>query len=563
VIDLTEPGAATLTNNEVSNAVGIGVELLRNSGEIEMVSNTVTGTSSGEIGPLDSDTAMAYGVALFDSKSIRLENNTIANNDTAGVVADMADWGAYALRSDLSGNSSVGLQGNSLSGNGTQMPLNLVVQNLNTEAQLESDIDPEQPPARDLLPTTRSARVFRCGNGVINGAEECDPGVAVGNANCTANCRIPRGRPVDGGEGFFCATSHTGRVFCRGSNSSGQVDPTGRSGNLDLTRREDVPAGTIEIAAGGQAACALNQTGNVLCWGGGQLGRNTGSNVRQAAQNVVGPNGPIDTAHAISVGVQSGCALTGEGAVWCWGRGPLGDGTYPPSTLRTASRLTLGSHSTNSARQPVEDATQIAVGKGFGCYLDSRGMVRCWGLNNKGQLGSSARDSDMGNCGSQANPEYGINHAIDLDIFEASTLRAGDAHACVITNDGELICWGDNRFRQTRPNVQDEQLMPSAVGGVAGVTDLALSQSHTCVLIQNGEVKCWGGNSEGQLGRGTTSRLETEPARVTNTRNNALSRQLMIFSLSSASCSLSRNGALQCWGDGFEPNASMVTRLPR
>ena len=564
VIDLTGPGSATLTSNQVSNAIGIGVELLRNSAEIEMVSNTVTGTSAGEIGPLSVDTAMAYGVALFDSKSTRLRDNTITNNDTAGVVADMADWGAYALRGDLSGNSNVALQGNSLTENGTQMTLNLVVQNLNREAQLESDVDPEQPGARDLLPTTRSGRAFRCGNGEINGAEECDPGIRGGNENCTANCRIPRGRTMAGGDGYFCATSNSGRVFCRGNNAQGQVDPTvGTSLFQPLTRRDDIPVGSVEIAAGKLSACVRRFNGEVVCWGGGQLGRNESPRSAQAARPVLTENGQLDGARRLSVGARSSCAVVGQGEIWCWGEGPLGEGSYPPRLIRKASRLTRGSPTADADRQPVDDARQVTVGDSFGCYIDSGDSVRCWGALDKGQLGVSLPSQSVGQCRDiSGRRQICLNHAVANGVEGASMVRAGAAHACALVEGGAVICWGDNSQRQARLGVNQPVLAPSSVGGITGAVDLALGAAHSCSKNAAGRVICWGANDQGERGLGANPD-ENLYGEVITARGNPISWQENIFAMSAATCGVSANGALQCWGDGFESYAAMVTRLPR
>ncbi len=43
----------------------------------------------------------------------------------------------------------------------------------------------------------------------------------------------------------------------------------------------------------------------------------------------------------------------------------------------------------------------------------------------------------------------------------------------------------------------------------AGVTAfaIALGASHSCVLVNEGDVKCWGDNSKGQLGNWTVLKL--------------------------------------------------------
>jgi alpha-tubulin suppressor-like RCC1 family protein len=80
----------------------------------------------------------------------------------------------------------------------------------------------------------------------------------------------------------------------------------------------------------------------------------------------------------IDAGSGHNCILTKDGKVKCWGEnwfGQLGNGT-----------------SDNSA-SPVDvsglgqKAVQLSTGAGHTCALLSNGVVQCWGLNGRGQLG--------------------------------------------------------------------------------------------------------------------------------------------------------------------------------
>ena len=61
-------------NNTITDAVGIGVEVLRDRLRL-LLANTITGTSVVQAGPIDRDAAMAYGVA--DSKATTIRNNRL------------------------------------------------------------------------------------------------------------------------------------------------------------------------------------------------------------------------------------------------------------------------------------------------------------------------------------------------------------------------------------------------------------------------------------------------------------------------------------------------------
>jgi alpha-tubulin suppressor-like RCC1 family protein len=76
------------------------------------------------------------------------------------------------------------------------------------------------------------------------------------------------------------------------------------------------------------------------------------------------------------------CALTRQGAAFCWGRndsGLLGDGT-------TADRAT-----------PVPSlhgmrVTSLSFGEQHACAVSQEGSVYCWGGNDHGQLGAGSGD---------------------------------------------------------------------------------------------------------------------------------------------------------------------------
>src|SRR5690606_16821148 len=93
----------------------------------------------------------------------------------------------------------------------------------------------------------------------------------------------------------------------------------------------------------------------------------------------------------LALGTEHTCALFSTGEVLCWGRGQRGQlgqndnqnwsdaVDEPPSAL---TPIDLGGV-----------VTSITAGGEFNCALLDNGDVRCWGLNNKGQLGLGTTDN--------------------------------------------------------------------------------------------------------------------------------------------------------------------------
>jgi len=71
--------------------------------------------------------------------------------------------------------------------------------------------------------------------------------------------------------------------------------------------------------------------------------------------------------------------------------------------------------------------------------------------------------------------------------------------------DGTPWCWGWNAFGQVGVEDQANQIVPIAVSGVTGVSQISAGYSHTCALLTDTTIKCWGDNRWGQLGNGTTT----------------------------------------------------------
>lgn len=237
---------------------------------------------------------------------------------------------------------------------------------------------------------------------------------------------------------------------------------------------------------------------------------------------VTATSGPAETATAIAAGYNHTCVLFTSGKVKCWGlndKGQLGDGT-------------LTNRSTPAEVTGLGGVTAIAAGGSHTCAL-SGGGVKCWGENLSGQLGN----------GTHADSPTPVDVA-GLGNGVAG-LAAGGGHTCALMERGAVRCWGWNGSGQLGDGTNIDRETPVAVDA-AGVLfySIAAGYEHTCALTTSAGIQCWGKNNSGQLGDGTHAN-RSQPADVEGLRITAVS-----LSLGEAhSCALLINHTLQCWGD--------------
>jgi alpha-tubulin suppressor-like RCC1 family protein len=149
---------------------------------------------------------------------------------------------------------------------------------------------------------------------------------------------------IDAGASFACGLDAAGAAYCWGQNSTGQLgnNSTTESHVPVAVTTSGVLAGKSlnDITAGNGFSCALDTTGKAYCWGDGsqgQLGDNSfsQSNV-PVAVTATGVLAGV-TLTQIDSGTNSTCAIDASSNVYCWGangNGELGNGTSGgPSTV--------------------------------------------------------------------------------------------------------------------------------------------------------------------------------------------------------------------------------------
>lgn len=303
---------------------------------------------------------------------------------------------------------------------------------------------------------------------------------------------------VSSGGEHTCAVLSTGTISCWGRNSNGQLGNATTSTSLTPVAVSGITSATA-VAAGGSHTCALLSDGTVRCWGrnaSGQLGdgTNTGSSTPVF---VFG----ITSAVSIAAGGDHSCAVLSNGGVRCWGANTLGQLGNNDNTLANSTTPVIV--------QGISTATQVAAGGNHSCARLSDGTVRCWGDNSSGQVGTPW--PFLGGFF----VTISIAPAQVTSLSNATAVTAGLNHSCALFADAIVRCWGDNSLGQlgsgtnignTSPGLgapESITITPVQADVNASVSNVEAGLEHTCARQTNGRVKCWGVGVFGQLGDGT------------------------------------------------------------
>lgn len=288
------------------------------------------------------------------------------------------------------------------------------------------------------------------------------------------------------GDNFSCAVTTSGGIKCWGNNfyfALGSGSPSHDASYVPVDVK-GLSSGVISISAGKYHACALLRTGGVKCWGDNGFGE-LGSSPQYWS------NVPVDVIGLSSgvISIKAGfsdhtCALMKTGGVKCWGDngdGQLGNERpyFPKYQLVDVKGLSSG-------------VTAITVGDYHTCALMETGGVKCWGINDGGELGDGTD----------------ITRRTPVDVVglngPVAAIAAGGSSTCALMQSGGVKCWGWNLASGGNDDLYVYN--PTDVAGLeSNVSAISVGSEYACVIMTDGGVKCWGNNYSGVIGNGTTT----------------------------------------------------------
>ena len=324
-----------------------------------------------------------------------------------------------------------------------------------------------------------------------------------------------------------CALRQSGLATCWGANSYYQLGYVMSDGSAKRNSIKGV-TDAISVAPGFDHTCVVLRDGSVGCCGNNTFDQLGNSSLTALGNADVSQVAGTSSAVAASAAVYHTCVRLTGGGIQCWGNGALGNGSSDSSAVPVTVT-------------GIANATAIAaggndMGSEFNCAILSGGVVKCWGVNDRGQLGNGSKIS--------ANSPVALT-----GVTNAAAIAAGGEHACAVLGDETARCWGYNFNGQLGDGTTTDSSVPLLIQDVTSVVAVAAGESHSCVMRIDGTILCWGANKFGQLGDGTTTD-RMAPVEVTGISNAAA-----IAAGGDRTCALLDTGAVTCWGSaiGYVP----------
>ncbi|MEY4616619.1 MAG: hypothetical protein RJB66_1579 [Pseudomonadota bacterium] len=318
--------------------------------------------------------------------------------------------------------------------------------------------------------------------------------------------------------GSFCADLDTPKTVCWGYND-GEFASTGNKTSPVETRF------SAKVSKSSTMTCGASATGVVSCV-------NSPSAMRRALfadeRRLVPQESLEDTPSLVSMSGKLNCFTASDSKVRC---------LTTSTTVTYVGDGTLGQRN-NPVQIPSTNVADLATNSKGGCYVDTGGVLRCWGENYIGD-GSSANTAS-------ATPTF-----VSADVAKVKSATTTDGTnsyntACMLKTDGSLWCWGYNNGMFGLGNTTSAT-KPTKIYD-KDVVDFAVSSDFMCAIVGT-VIKCAGAGTQGQLGDDN----ETDSTVAVEAFNPfAGTKPVQISSGDQFACARFDDNSLRCWGKGSE-----------
>jgi alpha-tubulin suppressor-like RCC1 family protein len=320
-------------------------------------------------------------------------------------------------------------------------------------------------------------------------------------------------------------------------------------------------------SGGGSHQCAIMTDSTVACWGynaSGQLGNNTIANQSIGTFVRKADGSKISSVTSLALSWLNSCAVT-NGEIYCWG-----DNAYYQGGLGSTTDSWL------ATKVPgITDAVQVNSGVYHTCARLADGRVKCWGLNDNGQIG-------INTLVTQTTPAFVLDTTGTGHLTGVSDITLGSKHTCAIKNGG-VFCWGDNAYGMIGDGtVVDKKIPTATIGMTVNVVDIAASlayyndgttttwRSNTCVVKADGTVWCWGRCGEKQCGYSATPASNlSSPVQVLLDNNKdgvsdgPLTGATEVSMGALMGCAIMSDSTARCWGTNLGGSLGDATAISR
>ena len=254
----------------------------------------------------------------------------------------------------------------------------------------------------------------------------------------------------------------------------------------------------------------------------------------------------------LATNTSASCAVLVSGSVKCWGRnerGQLGNGESGDDILERKPVQVVGLDGSTPAKTVVQMSGRDSY---HVCALTAVRSVVCWGYQFAGQLGDGVGFG--GGTPRRPTPVTVAGFDGSSAATSAAYVTVGNNTSCAIKLSGALFCWGDNRSGKAGLGSGDFFNTPRLVSRFDGstpekrVVNVSLGTWFGCAVTEVGAVHCWGRNSNGQLGDGTTNQSTTPVASSSIDGSTSSKKAVVVSAGHTNACAVMESGAVTCWG---------------